>query len=150
MRKNLGMIAVTALLASASIASANPARRMTHASTRVTLLIYSGLPDPVWTLTPAQTDIFMKKLEDLPRSANFEKLPETLGYRGFSVQIGQRQEIGVHHKIVRWRDGKVITAYSDPAQSLETWLFENSGGRLTPAVISEIRGNRSTRKPAKP
>ena len=50
--------------------------------TTVTLLLFSGRPDPTWELTPGEV------AELVPQLRKFESAVElsTLGYRGFRVQ----------------------------------------------------------------
>ncbi len=51
---------------------------------RVTLGIYSGRPDPTWTLTGAEAAAVERAIEALPETAGTP--PEGgLGYRGFTV-----------------------------------------------------------------
>ena len=51
----------------------------------VELDIFSGMPNPTWTLTNAEADNFVKQLAALPRTSARE-LSGNLGYRGFIVQ----------------------------------------------------------------
>ena len=57
------------------------------ASTRYTveLNIYSGVRNPMWTLTPEQSARIRELLVDLPLSTNGMQPPPALGYRGFIV-----------------------------------------------------------------
>ena len=57
---------------------------------RVTLAIYSGVPDPVWTVDPSHQN-FSKIKEHLDRARNEEKsyrhyhMPPIVGYKGLLV-----------------------------------------------------------------
>ena len=52
----------------------------------VTLGIFSGLPDPVWTLTPEQTRTLLAKLDALPVGPARDDMGG-LGYHGFYVRV---------------------------------------------------------------
>ena len=50
--------------------------------TTVTLLIFSGRPDPTWELTAEEVSQLVQKLRDVDSAEELSKL----GYRGFLVQ----------------------------------------------------------------
>ena len=52
----------------------------------VSLDVFSGRPNPVWTLSPADTGALRKLLDRLAASS-CPSLPAQLGYRGFVVQF---------------------------------------------------------------
>jgi hypothetical protein len=55
----------------------------------VQLDIYSGRPNPTWTLSPAQTEEIGRMLVGLPRAAGAPPEPG-LGYRGFLLTNPER------------------------------------------------------------
>jgi hypothetical protein len=79
------------------------------ATTQVALDIYSGRPNPAWTLTAEQTRRLREMLDLLPEAA-CDPLELNLGYRGFVVELGQPPELSneyrlrVYAKQVRWGD----------------------------------------------
>lgn len=78
-------------------------------TTQVTLDIYSGMPNPVWTLTTEQTQELRELLDGLPEAA-CEPVNLGLGLRGFVVELGQRPELSNEYRLrvtgrqVRWGD----------------------------------------------
>ncbi len=78
-------------------------------TTQVTLDIYSGLPNPAWTLTAEQTQELRALLDGLPEAA-CEPVNLGLGLRGFVVELGQRPELSNEYRLrvagrqVRWGD----------------------------------------------
>jgi hypothetical protein len=75
----------------------------------VTLDIYSGMPNPAWTLTAEQTQELREMLDSLPEAA-CEPVNLGLGLRGFVVELGQRPELSNEYRLrvagrqVRWGD----------------------------------------------
>ena len=91
----------------------------------VILEVFSGRPNPEWTLTPAQQKEFERQLAILPvlggRSADPE---EQLGYHGFKLR-GLEDPIRVYcGEVSRGRE-----TLADPGRKLEYWLLDS--GRLS-------------------
>jgi hypothetical protein len=137
------MIIGLALAASASATPATVVQPNGDLYARVQMLVYSGRADPVWILTPEQSKLFVAKLKALPRSAQAHKLPENLGYRGFSIHIGTRQDVRVFRNIVMLYDNTVMTPHTDPTQSLEKWLMQTRPKDLPAGIPNGIRGNKT-------
>jgi hypothetical protein len=104
-------------------------------STRVEveLDIFSGNPNPAWTLSAEEADFFLKVLTTLPKTQS-KGLSTHLGYRGFTVQVIEEAE----QKLVHIQTGTVqITIgnkklyYSDQGQNLERWLLDSGRFSLT-------------------
>jgi len=86
--------------------------------------VFSGMPNPAWTLRDADAAAFL---------SDFAKLPETearirsedLGYRGLIVRIGQgpSQEILIQHGVAESHDARSTTFFLDRNRSLERWLL---------------------------
>ena len=73
----------------------------------VELDIFSGVPNPTWSLTDAEADSFMRQLAPLPRTAP-RQLSGKLGYRGFIVQCTQGTDawlVRLHNGIVHISQG---------------------------------------------
>ena len=77
--------------------------------TEVTLDVFSGRPNPTWTLTAAQTGELRALLDALP-DATCKSLALNLGYRGFVVELGQSPLLSNEYRLrvaggqVRWGD----------------------------------------------
>jgi hypothetical protein len=107
----------------------------------VELDVFSGNPNPVWILSGADGDFFLKKLAMLPQ-ASAKELRDDLGYRGFIVKVTNETEGSlVRISLVRIQNGTVQLSqndttvyYSDKDRHLERWLL-NSG---KPALRSDL------------
>ncbi len=98
------------------------------ARVEVELDIFSGMPNPTWGLTDAETDSFVKRLDALPRTSAKE-LSGNLGYRGFIVQLTQgteTQSIHIQKGTVQISKGATNVFASDGGRELERWLL-NTG-----------------------
>jgi len=94
----------------------------------VELDIFSGMPNPTWILTDAETDSFVKQLAALPQTSARE-LSGNLGYRGFIVECaqgGNTQLIRVQKGTVQISEGATNVYASDKDRRLERWLL-NTG-----------------------
>ena len=98
------------------------------ARVEVELDIFSGMPNPIWILTNAEADSFVKKLAALSQTSATE-LSGNLGYRGFIVQVTQE----TNTQLIRIQNGTVLIskvatnvyAY-DKGRETERWLL-NTG-----------------------
>ena len=98
----------------------------------VELDIFSGMPNPTWTLTDAEEDSFIKRLAALERSSSSE-LSGNLGYRGFIVQCMQGdnlQLIRVQKGSVQISDNATEVYASDKNRDLERWLLNTAKPHL--------------------
>jgi hypothetical protein len=97
-------------------------------SCEVELDIFSGMPNPVWSLTNAATDNFLKRLAALPLTSARE-LSGNLGYRGFIVQCMQgdnKRLIRVQNGIVHISEDETNVYAYDNNRELEHWVL-NTG-----------------------
>jgi hypothetical protein len=103
------------------------------ASVEVELDIFSGLPNPTWTLAGAEADQFAERLAALPR-APARPWQDKLGYRGFVVQLAQgtaRIQAGTVHISAR---GTSVYAH-DLHRELERWLLHTGRPHLKNEVF---------------
>ena len=68
------------------LACSSPAEIELSGDVAVELDAFSGLPNPVWTLTPPEADELARRLRDLPAADGPLDPPEGLGYRGFWIR----------------------------------------------------------------
>jgi hypothetical protein len=91
----------------------------------ISLNIYSGRPDPSWTLTQDQTKYFTDYLKEAQVSSNNPKeSPEGSRYRGFTIGCNTNSNY-----LIRVYDGFVIQGEKiliDDARKLEFWLLETA------------------------
>lgn len=113
---------------------------MVPASARVELDIYSGRPNPSWTLPAPATADFVRLLTTLPATAPFEAAAP-LGYRGFVVtwqDSSAQQAAIVQSGRVKWTSDGRSRYLVDSGRSLERWLLESGRDHLDPAVSSMV------------
>lgn len=104
--------------------------------------IYSGRPNPRFTLKAAQTAELERRIAALPPLANAN--PSTgLGYRGVVVRgSGAFVELVVSAGTITIRDRSGRTTQkSDPGRELERWLVEAGAGDLEQGELAFIRDN---------
>lgn len=105
-------------------------------SVRVSLGIYSGRPDPAWTLTDAQAVALDRALAALPRAVG-EPPSGGLGYHGFTI-IGPAGTLVAYRGAVA-APGEGRRAFlSDPALTIERFLLETGATHLTLAEHAEV------------
>lgn len=101
--------------------------------------IFSGMPNPVWTLSDTQAAVFLAKLSELqeieakPRSSN-------LGYRGLIIRIqqGANQEMHIQNGFVEVSGIMASTFFLDPNRSLERWLLATGRAFVDKGVFKVI------------
>jgi hypothetical protein len=101
--------------------------------------IFSGMPNPDWTLSAADAAMFLSKLSGLqqtvarPQSAN-------LGYRGLVVRMPQEagRRIYIQNGVIESSDGTSSTFFLDPQRSLERWLIGTGRKFLRHTVLEAI------------
>jgi hypothetical protein len=103
----------------------------------VELDVFSGRPNPKWTLEPRLEAELRDKLNSLPSDprGHFPE-PPGLGYRGFFLKAGN-ESIRVFGGAVKTGD----EIKKDPARALEKWLMETAAGidrGLLDAIKSEL------------
>ena len=91
----------------------------------IELDIFSGMPNPTWSLTDSEEESFMKRLAALERTSSSE-LSGNLGYRGFIVQCTQGEKlqfIHIQRGTVQISDNATEVYASDKNRDLERWLL---------------------------
>ena len=91
---------------------------------KIELDVFSGQPNPEWTLSADDATYLLGKPWNLPEIP-LSHFDEPLGYRGILVYVSgnQRTTYRIWQKVVtKDNDGK-MTAYQDSNRSLEKWLL---------------------------
>lgn len=99
---------------------------------QVELEIYSGQPNPTWSLTPDETAEFARRLADLPPRLRHHPVQQGLGYRGLRVPLrstGEALTISGGLVVREAADGSV-QQFDDAQRQLEAWLLHTASGRL--------------------
>ena len=110
----------------------------------VTLRIYSGRPDPSWTLTDVQVAALVGQVAGLPVATG--TAPQGgLGYHGFSIlvqQPGQPDQTYVAFRGAVTTPGDAPGTYrADPQRTVETALLETGRSHLAAAEIAVVEAN---------
>ena len=107
---------------------------------RIELDIFSGRPNPEWTLTAAQA----AELEAMTASLTFAEAPpppfDGLGYRGIVATDPERPgwSLVAFRDTVRLGTSEGTAVRADPGGTIERWLLDTSGGAVDSALISRI------------
>ena len=102
----------------------------------MTLGIYSGRPDPTWTLTGSEAAAVERAIEALPETAGTP--PEGgLGYHGFTVTSLGRTFTAYLGTVWAGGGGPGVLR-SDPGRTVERLLLELGRTHLAPAEIAEV------------
>jgi hypothetical protein len=120
------------------------ARFAPGAKVRVTLHIYSGIPDPSWELTPEQAAALLEKMGKLPKS--FLAPPPQpvyhLGYRGFTIEEIDQTGLAAKEVSLFARPSlaaKDTSVTGEASGDLEQWLITTAGEALPPETKGFVR-----------
>jgi hypothetical protein len=96
----------------------------------VELDIFSGRPNPSWTIGPAERELLLNFLRDAHAAVEPRNLLPGLGYRGFVVKIAS--ESGEH--VARVHDGSIEIDgkyFSDADRTVEKFILSTMPKELT-------------------
>ena len=128
------------LLGQVQVLADEPVSEHTH----VTLFIFSGRPNPTWSLTQAQDVELGQRLNAFPPADQpFEEF-KRLGYAGFSlllpaIENQPRQHVEVFEGIARVDTDDLVTFLADENRALEWWLLDTATGYVEDEVIEMAR-----------
>jgi hypothetical protein len=98
--------------------------------------VFSGRPNPTWTLSTTERADLRERLADLP-AADPAAFSSNLGYRGFLVTAADLGTVTVQRGTVRVGDDR---HYRDPNRELERWLLSTGEDELEPGVAEVVAG----------
>ena len=107
-------------------------------ATTVELDVYSGRPNPSWTLSRDDAARFERTVGALP-PAPPGVWANPLGYRGFVVTGPDGSVVRVHAGAVQISEGGSLTDRADPDQALERWLLSTGGAAIDPPARDAAR-----------
>jgi len=113
----------------------------------VALLLYSGVPDPTWTLDATQVDA-LTALIDALGARDPAEMPTHLGYRGFRVDGLEDTRLTVAAGIVERRTGSASAYFADPERTVERCLLPSGEGALKPAEREIVEADLAIALPA--
>lgn len=98
----------------------------TNQPSTVELDIFSGRPNPTWTLTVPERRELGKRLQKLPALPTLPSVPDNLGYRGFLIHYPDATfKVRVYHGIIFITRTEHTDANLD-SHALENWLKEQA------------------------
>jgi hypothetical protein len=111
------------------------------APAEVELDIFSGRPNPSWTLSGEETSQLLSLMGDLPETD--APLSEGgLGYRGFVVSFkdsqGRITRVRIHGGTIARSAGGSTEYFADKDRKLERWLLKSSASRLSPDLYDIV------------
>ena len=103
----------------------------------ITVLMFSGRPNPFWSLAGTDAERVIAALQSLPATSEPAPPSPGLGYQGVSIEIADAG------RSVEWHlySGIAVangTRYADLDRSVERMLIETGRGVLDPSVLSTI------------
>jgi hypothetical protein len=106
----------------------------------VTLNIYSGRPNPTWTLSPESTRELVEKVEALPATDTLPARPDGLGYRGLTVNLARPpMRIVVGGGSVARTSGGATTNLADTNRAFERWLLDTGAKSGAASAVENAR-----------
>ena len=113
-------------------------------SVTVSLGIYSGRPEPSWTLSDVQVAALVGQLASLAVATG--SAPQGgLGYHGFSIAVqpaGQAEQSFVAYRGAVAGPGDAPGTYrADPQRAIESALLESGRSHLTPAEVAIVEAD---------
>ena len=107
----------------------------------VELDVYSGRPNPTWSLSPAEAEQMAGLLKDLPRAP--AAAPEGLGYRGFVLRTSDpagtgSENLRVSDGVVSIQQGNRVEHFVD-AHGVEERLLQQARDHGFGGVLDAVR-----------
>ena len=105
--------------------------------------LFSGRPNPRFTLEPAQAAELLRRIAVLSPLDAAPEFPDNLGYRGLKVHVDEDGPVAE----IRISSGTVVVrerpdsqrVFLDQARALERWLVETGATSIEPEVMSVLR-----------
>ena len=110
----------------------------------VELSIFSGRPNPTWSLTPEQADDLKSRVLGLPILPQPGAAGDGLGYRGFIVTY-EASDSQTRERLVVFRDqvildaGGIVSGRADPRREIENWLVRTAEGCVETTVLEHLK-----------
>ncbi len=116
----------------------------------VTLDVFSGRPNPTWSLAEGMTVEFLRRLHALDSSKAAPREFEDLGYRAVSAEFADETKGTVVVKASRGivtldRAGQRVH-YLDSGRQFESWLVNTGAAHLTADILRYVTGEIAKRQ----
>jgi hypothetical protein len=101
--------------------------------------IFSGMPNPEWTLPEASAALFHSRLSGL-RETTAKHRSKNLGYRGLVIRMSQETSLTLYiqNGLIEISDGASSTFFLDEQRSLERWLIGTGRKFLSHEILDVI------------
>lgn len=107
---------------------------------RVRMIVFSGLRNPEWELTPGQAAELRARIAGLPSMPDAPTPRTGLGYHGFQLDLGTPtaalpQHLSVFEGVVVAAREATGPALRDDGRALEAWLLETAPPALSAEAV---------------
>lgn len=127
--------------------SKHPEERLSPDTATVEVDLYSGRPNPAWSLPPEEAARLVERIDGLAPADEAEP-PGRLGYRGLRFRLSARgREIASGESFdghLRLQDSAGARHLADPGREVERWLLATGQGKIEPQVYEALRHEAET------
>lgn len=105
------------------------------------IAVFSGMPDPQWSLDSNDVAYIQYVLETAPNVAAPTKVPSR-GYRGMNLDLLTTDiptQLTIFNEVITLRQAGTTRYLSDPNRGLERWLLEHIRGDIAPASYDFVK-----------
>jgi hypothetical protein len=116
-----------------------------HASNAVvTLDVYSGRPNPTWSLSEAMTAELLRRLQALEASKVDAPEFDGLGYRAVRAELQDQAKsvavVSASRGLVTLEQAGQRFRYADSGRQFELWLVNTGTGHVSPDALRYVTG----------
>jgi hypothetical protein len=108
----------------------------------VTLFIFSGFPDPAWTLAEGSQAELLRRLQALEVSKVAGDESGGLGYTAVAAKFQDETKrtitVRAWRGIVTLDRGGEKSHYADPGRQFELWLVNTGAAHVSPDIIKHV------------
>jgi hypothetical protein len=127
-----------------AMAAPNDKPVITASNVVVTLDVFSGRPNPTWSLAEGTTVEFLRRLHALDVSKVGAREFEDLGYRAVSAEFQDQTKgtvvVKASRGIVTLDQAGQRFHYLDAGRQFELWLVNTGAAHITPDVLRYVTG----------
>ncbi|XSG76943.1 hypothetical protein ACP8Y2_08025 [Herpetosiphon llansteffanensis] len=105
------------------------------------IAVFSGMPDPQWSLDSNDVAYIQYVLETAPNVAPPTEVPSS-GYRGMNLDLLTTDiptQLTIFNEVITLRQAGTTRYLSDPNRELERWLLEDIRGDIAPGSYDFVK-----------
>ncbi|HWN49268.1 MAG TPA: hypothetical protein VNO18_05480 [Xanthobacteraceae bacterium] len=143
--KTLGRVSLAVLFLTwglNAMAASNNKHVISASNAVVTLDVFSGRPNPTWSLPESTTVELLRRLQALEESKVDALEFDGLGYRGVSAEFHDQSkgviDVKASRGFVTLNQSGQRFRYVDPGRQFELWLVNTGAGHLTPDLLQYV------------